>query len=218
MDKDDLKPFKEECMVTKMRTHLLALFLLTFSFSANSAFLLEPFVGYSLMDADQATAVPRAGEASGLGYGARIGMQFMGLMGGFQYDSAMGTDLETVQGATTFKDEISRTHMGVFVGYNLPVMLRVWGTYFFSSKVEGEEATSVDAGSDFIDATETLNGSGYGLGVGFTGLPFLSLNLEYRKFEYDEKDDSDATPVTSAITPVIETSEIMFSVSFPLTI
>lgn len=220
MGKDDLKPFKEECMVTKFRKVLLALLLtLTWTSTSSAALLLEPFVGYSMMDTDQATTpTPIAGEASGLGFGARLGLQFMGLMGGFQYDSAMATELEAVQGATTSKDDIKRTHMGIFVGYNLPVMVRLWGTYFFKSELEGDQATTADAGVDYIDSTETLNGAGYGLGVGFTGLPFLSVNLEYRTFEYDEEDDSDATPVTSAINPVVETSEIMLSVSFPFTI
>jgi hypothetical protein len=219
MDKDDLKPFKEEFMVNKVRTTLLVtLFTLVFSTASQASLLIEPFLGYSMMDVDQATTPARKGEANGLGYGARLGAQFMGLMGGFQYDSAMSAELESTNGLVTTKDDLKRTHMGVFVGYNLPIMFRFWGTYFFNSEVEGEDSENSNGGVNYIDATETLSGSGYGLGLGWTGLPFLSINLEYRKFEYDEEEDTNSTPTTSNIDPKIETSEIMISVSFPFTI
>ncbi|MCO4794996.1 MAG: outer membrane beta-barrel protein, partial [Bacteriovoracaceae bacterium] len=161
------------------------------------------------------TTPATTGETNGIGVGARLGFQYLGLMGGVQYDMGMGSELEATNTTVTTKDDIKKSHLGVFVGYNLPMMLRLWGTYYLDSKIEGDEAAGSDAGIDAIDSTNTWKGGGYGLGVGFTGLPFLSINLEYKTFEYDEQDDTD-DPTDTTLNPVVESSEIVLSVSFPI--
>jgi len=195
-----------------MKKFLLAL-IFTFSATANAGFMIEPYAGFALGGAfDQQATPPTTGEYSGVQFGGRAGLTFMGLMGGVSYNMATETDIEFKQLTTTATNKATRSDLGLFVGYELPIMLRVWGTYYLDSKVEGSSNT----GTTFIDSTETWKGSGYGLGVGFTFLPFVSLNLEYRNFEYDEEDDSDSTPVTSAINPVLSGNEIFVSVSLPL--
>lgn len=206
-------------MIRRCKTFsLLAVFTILFSFEARAGLLLEPYVGFSLSgDMEQAAKGANSkieGEHGGLTLGGRLGFQSLGLMVGLQYDLGLSTELDSKQGTATAKDDIKRTHIGAFVGYNFPVMVRAWGTYYFSSKVEGDEAPTADITGDVIDSTQTWKGNGYALGVGFTGLPIVSLNLEYRSYEYDEIEDAGAD---LKLDPSVEASEIMISVSAPLT-
>jgi len=191
-------------MVKKIFTALAGLLL---TFNAHSSFLIEPSIGY-ILSGDLERRSTKA-DYSGLTYGARLGFDYLGFMGGVEYSLASYeyeyTAPEDEKGTT---QDIDASHLGVFLGYNLPVMFRVWGTYYFQNTSE------LGGGSSNGDE---LSGSGLGLGLGYTGLPFLSLNLEYKKYSYDEYEDiSDGT--TETLSEEFETSEIIFSVSFPINI
>ncbi|RLA64670.1 MAG: hypothetical protein DRQ88_07275 [Epsilonproteobacteria bacterium] len=73
-----------------------------------------------------------------------------------------------------YKIPSPRTDYGVFAGIDLPIMLRFWASYYIQSELK----------MDNLNGTK-LNGFGYGAGVGWTFLPFVSINGEYRKYEYD---------------------------------
>ena len=60
--------------------------------------------------------------------------------------------------------------------------------------------------------TSNYDGKGYKIGVGFTGLPFVSLNLEAIFREYD-KERVLTTPFTIDLEP--KTASYMLSVSVP---
>ncbi len=162
-------------------------------FVANAGFYAEPYVGYGIGDYE-ATALNIKGTAdtSGSLYGARLGGSFLGLMGGFEYS------VESFSSNKSGTSDNDITDMGVFVGYQfpslVPVLGKVWGSYFFNSEIDD------------------LEGTGMALGVGFAPipipLPFLSLhfNLEYRTHEWD-KTGVDA-----------EDTQYIFSVSVPINI
>ena len=80
--------------------------------------------------------------------------------------------------------------MGAFVGYDFPILVRAWATYFF------DVTYSPETGSD-------LTATGTSFGVGFTGLPFVSLNAEYRMLSFDDSE--------------LDSSEVFLSASLPLT-
>ena len=101
-------------------------------------------------------------------------------------------DLKLIADAATIVGSLSIFLTLIFVGYELPIMLRAWATYFF------------DSNWDF-DGGEKTEFTTIALGVGFTGLPFVSLNAEYRLNTFDSDED-------------IETNaDILFSVSIKLT-
>jgi hypothetical protein len=73
--------------------------------------------------------------------------------------------------------------MGLFVSYEFPILLRVYATYILSSKADTGQPADIE-------------GSGMKLGVGWTGLPFVVINLEMTNRTFDEYDGQ---PLTNEI-------------------
>lgn len=171
---------------------------LCLSASASSGVLVEPYLGFRVSgDTEQGTNIE--GSYNGALYGARLGYQFLGFMGGLDYSlSNYEIDYDRPSGTSAKTDS---SNLGIFVGYDAPLLVRAWATYFLSNKL------------DFESSTTEYSGSGYALGAGFTGLPFVSLNLEYRSLSYDEFDTS---TTSGRLNPENDVSEIILSVSLPL--
>lgn len=166
---------------------------------ASAAFLIEPYLGYkAITDGERGTTEY---ETNGVTYGGRLGLQQLGFMGGIDF-SASSFDLETTTTTTTEESDASTSDFGLFVGYNAPILVRAWATYFLSSTLDLKDA----------DNTE-YQGSGYALGLGYTGFPFLSVNFEYRQKSYDEQESSSGD---SSLSPEADFSEVLLSVSVPL--
>ncbi|MBT7610168.1 MAG: outer membrane beta-barrel protein [Bacteriovoracaceae bacterium] len=200
-----------------MIKHLLIIFILSIFISknANASFLLEPYAGFALSGSIEDTDTnPLKGTYSGLEFGARAGISMMGFFGGATYNMATETDYKMTE-SDQIRDNsrASRTDLGLFVGYEFPVMVRVWGSYYLNTKLEGK---SNSGNNPKLDATETWNGNGIGLGVGFTPMPFLSFNIEYKSFTYEDEDDTSASPVNSLLAPNVTANVILVSVSLPI--
>ena len=188
-----------------MKKLMIICLFLTFGVTESKAgLLLEPYVGYQLGTLDGKYKYKSTGiEAdypetshSGAGFGARVGFQTFGLMLGGVYETIPSI---TQERNDTESDLGSSSKLGVFVGYDFPLFLRVWGTYFLDVSAEDED------GNDFSD----LYDSGVGAGVGLTFLPLVSLNVEYRMYTWsDNFNNADYTDTNH--------SEIFVSVSLPL--
>lgn len=135
--------------------------------------LIEPLVGYSFgsfegEDLDQE-------DISGASYGGRLGYQKLGFQLGLDYlKSSFNVDNKDYSSFDT-------SEIGGFIGFEFPVFLRVYAGYIFSATGE----TTFDNGSS-KNKIEFQSGSGSKFGLGFTGLPFIDINLEYRKGTFDE--------------------------------
>lgn len=172
--------------------------------TAQAGLLIEPHVGYILPSEE--TYQGAKFEHNGPELGARLGYQTLGFMAGLDYTLASYTVDETFEGVKASFDK-KRTNFGAFVGYNFPILLRAWIGYDFSVK-EKQDGTAGDA----LDG-DYLKGTGTVLGVGFTGLPFVSINLTYRMTKFDEyKSGSE----TGALNPEFEPKEIALGISLPL--
>ena len=203
--------------MVNVKNKLISLLTLSFCLisTANAGFMVEPYAGFALAGTiEQASIIPTVGTYSGVQFGGRVGFSMLGLMGGATYNMATATDYEFTRATVTATDSAKRSDLGLFVGYELPIMFRVWGSYYLDTKLEAVS----NVGTSFIDTTETWNGTGYGLGVGFTGLPFVSLNVEYKSFTYKDQNDTDAIPVNSVFTPEFTGKEIFVSISLPLSL
>jgi hypothetical protein len=111
-----------------------------------------------------------------------------------------------VRNTQSTKDDYQSNTFGLFLGYEFPILLRAWGSYFLSSSYEDEDGPN---------KSERFSGSGFGLGLGYTALPFVSLNLEVRNFELNTfRDLSSNRKLPQAETP--SPLEILFSISLPL--
>ena len=147
-----------------------ALVLVSFAKPAAAGVHLEPYVGYGMGSWEMPG---QSEDFTGMAYGGRLGYTMLGFGGGVEYMGGSFKDKADVD-PSTFKPKA----LGVWVGYTFPVMIRAYGTYFFDGKT-----TVSDSSGD-----SELTGSGMKLGVGFTALPFLSVNLEYFTNTWDEID------------------------------
>lgn len=171
-----------------MKKFLLVL-MFVLPFSANAGLEVEPYLGYTI-DGTLSQAGATDSDLSGVGMGARLGYGFLPLLGaGVEfYKGNLTAD------ASGTESDFEPTDIGIYASVDFPILVRAWATYVLSSKVD------VAAGE--------FSGSGFKLGVGFTGLPFVSINLEYTTINYDELNGSSATDV--------DRSGIMLGVSLPL--
>lgn len=188
---------------------ILIAFLFLLSTSAYAGLLIEPYLGFSIGSGEDGENPKTEYSQNTPLYGARLGYQVLGFMAGLDYSKGMESEFENkVTGGTTTKPDATQQTFGIFVGYNLPIMLRAWVSYNFASKI------SIESGADVGDE---FKGGGYALGVGFTGLPFVSLNLEYRMNTFDEYKTA-STGVTSALNGAgeVDYNQILLSVSLPV--
>jgi len=188
--------------ISKLAIALFSLFL--FTSTVQAGVLVEPYAGYSIglsKDWSGSTYDYKTPQ-----FGARLGYQFLGLMAGIDYSLSSSFDLNIENKSTgaSSKKSSEKNQVGLFVGYELPVMFRAWGTYFLDANLKNTP----------VPAT-TYSGNGYALGLGFTGLPFVSLNLEWRSFTYDS---SKTSGTKTSLAPKWTMNEILFSVSLPINI
>lgn len=173
-----------------MKKLIMLTLMLGLSTNAFAGFLIDPYIGtgsfVGSFDAANAAAEGndiKDAEESWTAVGSRVGYSFLLLSAGVDYQMA------TIDGD-------SSTNLSAFVGVDLPILLRFWGEYFINSDVEEESGTTID----FTD--------GYGLGIGFTGLPFVSLNLEAQYLNYEIE--------SSGLEYDYATVSYLLSVSLPL--
>lgn len=165
---------------------VLGLFL--FVNTAQAGFLIEPYVGTGQFKSTVDFAGQDEETDSITAMGARVGYGFLGtIYAGIDYAQ---------QTTTVGDDDATMTNMAAFVGVDLPILLRAWAKYYLTSSFAEKEFDK----TDFSD--------GYAIGVGFTGLPFVSLNLELQTINYVL--DFSGTDVD------VNTAATIFSVSLPL--
>lgn len=155
---------------------------------ANADFLIEPYVGYYTGDIKDSSG---KSDMKGMGYGARLGYTSLGFMGGLDYFTGKWTIDNTPE------VDVTPTDIGIFVGFNFPILIRAYGEYLLKSELKG------DAGK--------YEGKGVKLGVGFTPLPLISVNVEYVTHTFDEFDGNSLTSDTT-------TKMIGLTVSLPFSL
>ena len=155
-------------MIKIVQTALLLALVFGFTHQADAALLIEPVVGYNLgakVEGDDDTV-----KGSGPAFGGRLGYQYLGFQVGADYLNSK-LDLDN------WSKDLNLTEWAGFVGFEFPVLLRVYAGYIFSATGEGK-INGVK--------TELTNGSGTKVGVGFTPLPLIDINLEMRQGTFDD--------------------------------
>lgn len=172
---------------------ILGLFLM--ASTASAALLIEPHLGYNLGTSGDGESY------SGGQYGMRLGYQQLGLMAGLDFTRSNFDQKVVDDDGTTPTYKYERNELGLFVGYNFPIFIRAWGAYYFGNTTK-------------IKSSNTeLTGNTKELGVGFTALPFLSLNFMYRMIELDKQESSG---IKVGIDESVQ--EFVVGVSLPLTL
>lgn len=155
------------------------LFILILAFliikPASAGLLIEPVLGYNFgkLESDESFST------KGASVGGRIGYQKLGFQLGLDY-------LKSTQDVddSSFKKDLKTDEFAGFVGFEFPILLRVYAGYIFSAT--GTSKYRTDMGSGDQDYNLKLSdGTGTKFGIGFTGLPFVDINFEYRRGKFD---------------------------------
>jgi hypothetical protein len=166
---------------------LAGLAAVIFVAQAHAGFMIEPFLGYEM---GTAKGTSSSHDLKGLSYGARLGYSVTMFSFGAEYG---GGKLELDTNPT---DHLANTDLGAFVAVDFPVMIRAFATYMLKAEAKEDDGTK-------------LTGKGFRIGVGYTGFPFISINLEHISKTYDEADGH-------ALSADFKTDTNMLSVSVPL--
>jgi hypothetical protein len=147
--------------------------VLCLSFSAHADILLEPYLGYGIGKIKMTTPSASESDVSGTAIGARVAYTIPMFFFGLDYSMLMGKLKRTSPSSADF----DMTGSGLFAvaGVQIP-LIRAWAGYglmqdFVAKNASGESTTS---------------GTAIKFGAGFTGLPFVSLNLEYLRGTYSK--------------------------------
>lgn len=181
---------------------LITAYSMLISTAAHAGLYLEPYVGYAIGSSEGTVTIESVGvstvdsDEKVTAFGGKVGYSILGLAFGADYAKlSYDSDDKTSDNLDTESDE---THLGAFVQYTLPILFKVSATYILNAKSKSDESES--------------NGKGLKIGVGFTGLPFVSINLDLITLNYDDV-DVDGVTVSSAD---VDTKLTMLSVSLPL--
>ena len=167
--------------------------------TASADLLIEPHIAYNVSGSGDGYVgnITHDYKYNGAQLGARLGFQTLGFMTGLDYTRS-SYDMEDTSASTTITRPHDKNELGLFIGYNFPILLRAWGTYYFTNTSKN-------------DNDEKYSGNTKELGVGFTALPFLSINLMYRMIKFDEIN-------SKSFNGDIDINEIAIGVSLPLTL
>ncbi len=130
------------------------------SLPANAGILLEPYLGYETGTQKSSTS---SDNYSVMGFGARVGYTLPLVWFGLDYSTGSG---KLKSSGTDY--DITGTNLFADVGIAIP-LLRAWFGYGLQSTL-----TEKTAGGD-----AKITGDIMKIGAGFTGLPFIAINVEY---------------------------------------
>lgn len=137
-------------------------------------------------------------------FGSRLGYGIIPMVSfGLDFAKGMG-DGETNTGNVEY--DTDTTELGAYAKVTAPLLIQAYVGYLFSATNDIEYANTAFADQEY-------SGNGYKVGIGWTGLPFLVVNFEYKSITYDEFEDSSGT---TEIDTDYETYGV--NLSFPLSL
>jgi hypothetical protein len=155
-----------------------------FTSQASAGLLLEPYLGYESSTQDyKQGAIDNGGTTTGLLAGLRAGYK-LPLMLWFALDYSMMSGGTGKPSGAGNDYKVDSSHLYFDVGFDLPVLARVWAGVGVQNKAIEKYTAS--------EATFTFN-SPIKIGVGFTALPFVSINIEYFMMKLKEVESNGIT-------------------------
>jgi len=201
------------------RLSLLVSLLVTFlCTNAFAGLWVEPLMGYRKSTGE--FTVSNTGSSfdgtyeidiSGPEFGLKLGYAFpIALVVGLDYRIGSYEDEQTSgPRALVPATDNEYNSLGIFLGVTTVPLFNFWINYKFDFETETTSGDEIGG---------TNSGDGFGAGVGFTGLPFVSINLEYNMYTLDEQFDAQ-TGVTEQLPSNTQSEqdiqEITISVSVP---
>ena len=195
---------------------VLSFSLTMVSFDSTAGTYLEPFIGVRFLGSEEFTSSgnKESFDRSGIYYGAKlrfdISKKFS--LGGDFHLGKVKTEVQLASSgfANATYDTMA---LGYFISYRLKTFFNVWGTYYLKN-----EQTSTNASAPMGIGT-IFSGSKYALGINYTKIKFIIINLEYSIFKFDTVESAGVIYRIPNNLLVYDTtnkgSEILLSISFP---
>ena len=169
---------------------LISIFLMAMTWAGTSraGLYLEPYVGYGtgkdsynfVQTSPSSATVVSDINSKNMNYGGKVGYSFSMLALGADY---MAESSGKATGSSVLPDETyTGSYIGAFVNLGLP-FVKVSGTYFLSASAKNDDGSGV----------ATFKGSGYKVGLGFTFLPLIAINVDYYVINFDKIDSPGST-------------------------
>ncbi|HRO66777.1 MAG TPA: hypothetical protein PL182_04345 [Pseudobdellovibrionaceae bacterium] len=157
------------------------------SSSAFASLYLEPYIGYENGKVESGGS---SDNLAGTNLGVKLGYGTFGFAFGVDY--MRGSLKQDSSPSVTWTNQ----DMGVFAQFTFPILVKVSGTYFFSTEMEKDGKAT---------------GNGTKIGVGYTGLPFVAINFDMINLNYDKFKNGGASMDIDS-----DRKTWMLSVSLPL--
>ncbi len=172
---------------------VLALFL-GFAGTAHAGIMIEPYLGYEM---GSHTDINPTAKTELVNMGARLAWKSPVMLWlGLDYNLGVSGKYK-VDGGSSYDSKHNTLY--AVAGVDLPILLRGWVGYGVSDEI------TVDT------ASTKIKGKPVKIGVGFTGLPFISLNFEYIMENLDKIESNAGTNNSPG-----KMDSYMLSVSLPL--
>ena len=136
-----------------------------------SSVLVEPFVGYAIGEGDIEGS---SSDYDGVLFGGKLGYRYTLFNAGLRYDRGA---MDVEYGGSTV--ESTHSAYGVFVGLDLPILLRASLTYYIASDQKIKPSTG---------SAINLEGNGQSIHVGMGFAALVNLFFEYHQHNYDNDD------------------------------
>lgn len=169
----------------------LCALIVGFSSATQAGVMVEPYLGYELGTFKD----NNPGKMDGTQFGMRLAWTApIMFWAGLDYTTNVSAKFKPDSGGAN--SDAKRSTIHAVVGVDFPILVRGWVGYAFKNEMK------------FSDYDQKLEGNGTKIGVGFTGLPFVSLNLEMIMEEFDKVNGNTATPK-------VKNNAYVLSVSLP---
>ncbi len=207
-----------------MSARYLLFFLLIFAIPKSFAgIMIEPYLGigsgaYSSTTRPGGSSIgsPMDSKISGGMVGARLGYKFLGFWTALDYTGA-AWEVKYDKPASTPAGKAAGQFIFADVGFDFPFLFRVYGGYGLSNslKIVGNNSLGIPVDETFS------GGSAIKGGVGFTFLPFFSINIEYikptfTKYALNVSGVSTVDGTVDSNFSALDLSVTMLSLSFPI--
>jgi hypothetical protein len=154
----------------KQKTLIICLLTIFCNYSF-AGILVEPLLGMNFSKKVE-TRSKNYTSGSGLSWGGRLGYQKGALQMGVDF---LNSSIDMSSG--DFDENFKTNEYAAFIGVELPLLFKVYAAYIFAAN-GNTEVRDNDISLD--------SGRGGKLGLGFTLLPFVDLNLDYRRITFDD--------------------------------
>lgn len=194
-----------------MKKLILALSVLGLTSTASAGFLVEPYLGYEMetLKGTQKGGGDLSGKGSAINLGARVGYKFgMGLWLAADPQMTMKSTFKIDDSTGDYK--FARTTTWLDVGYDFPMMARLWAGYALSN-----EFTITSEGGGTSSDTKFKGGSSMKVGLGFRLMPTVNLSFEYLMNKYKDVESGGATAPMTDFYDKFDDNAIVVGVSFP---